>query len=37
MAVDTTGSQKSQESEMVDLGVRCPCGVNEVKRFFLNA
>lgn len=29
MAVDTTGSQRSQESEMVDLGVRCPCGVNE--------
>lgn len=30
MAVDTTGSQRSQESEIPDLGVRCPCGVNEV-------
>ncbi|XP_076115674.1 uncharacterized protein LOC143083287 [Mytilus galloprovincialis] len=29
MAVDTTGSQRSQESEIPDLGVRCPCGVNE--------
>ena len=30
MAVDTTGSQRSQDTVIGDLGVRCPCGVNEV-------